>query len=156
MVTAKELKIISRLRKNGREKLTTLSRQTRIPVSTIYEKMKEQEKGIIKKHTCILDFSKLGFNVRVQILLRISYADRGKAKEYLLKCFQINNVLKINNGFDFLIEGIFRDIMQLDTFIEKMESKFGIEHKEIYYITEEIKREDFLSDSETAELLFKD
>ena len=57
----KELLIMSHLRENSRKNLTKISKETKIAVSTIFDKIKKYEGGIIKKHTCILDFTKLGF-----------------------------------------------------------------------------------------------
>ncbi|MCF7860741.1 Lrp/AsnC family transcriptional regulator [Candidatus Woesearchaeota archaeon] len=153
MVSDKELLILSRLRKNAREKLSSMSRKTQIPVSTIFEKIKEQEGNVIRKHTCLLDFSALGFHVRVHILIKVKFEDRDAAGDFFNKCFQINSVLRINNGYDYMLEGIFRDILELEDFCEKIEKRFLVEKKDVYYITKEIKREDFLADSNKAELL---
>jgi DNA-binding Lrp family transcriptional regulator len=53
-----DLKIISHLRKNSRESLTTLSRKTNIPVSTLFDKVKNKTGYYIKKIHVLLIFQK--------------------------------------------------------------------------------------------------
>ena len=153
MLNRKELLIMSVLRKNSRETLTKMSKETKIPISTIYDKIKSQEKKLIKKHTSLLNFSMLGFNIRATILLTIKREDRDKIVEYLKKHQNVNSIFKINNGFDYLVEVIFKQIKSLEEFIELLESKFKIKKYQVYYIIDELKREAFLSNPETIDLL---
>lgn len=146
----RDITIISYLRKNARKNLTTLSKETGIPVSTIFDRIRSHENGIIKKHTAIIDFSKLGYTTRVNIMLKIRKDQREQMKEYLRKQENINSVFKINNNYDFLVEGIFRNIKELEEFLERTDERFDVEAKNIYYIVDEIKKEDFMSDPEAV------
>lgn len=145
MMNKKDILIISNLRIDARMPLTKMSRRTNIPVSTIFDRLKINENGLIKKHTCILDFSKLGYNVRANIAFKVETKDRESLKEYLLKHESANSVYKINNGFDFMIEGVFREIREMEDFIEDLEKRFRILDKRSFYIIEDLKREEFLS-----------
>jgi DNA-binding Lrp family transcriptional regulator len=147
----KEIVIMSLLRNNSRETLTKMSRKSKIPVSTIYDKIKLREKDVIKKHTCILDFSKLGFNTRASLSIKVA---KGKKDDFLKEIKNhpnINTIYKINNGFDFWIECIFRHIRELEDFVERIEADFGVK-KQIFYIIDDIKREAFMSDPELLDL----
>jgi len=155
MLNQKDLLLISNLRQNSRETLTRLSRKTRIPISTIYDKLKLYDGGIIKKHTSIIDFGKLGYNARVSILLRIDKEYRDEIREFLEKKDCINSVFKINNGYDFMVEGIFRDIRDVEDFLEILEDRFRIKSKQVYYVVDEIKREGFMTNSEYIPLAEK-
>ena len=146
----KNLLIINHLRNNARETLTNLSKKTGIPISTIYENLKRNE--VIVKHTCLLDFTKLGFNTRAKILFKVNKESRGALQEYLEKHQNMNNVYKINNGYDYLVESLFKNIKDLQDFIEIVEEKYPIEEKEVYYVIEEVKREAFMSNQETLKL----
>ncbi len=143
----KELLLLSHLRKNARKNLTALSRQTGIPVSTLFERIKRYEGGIIRKHTALIDFSRLGFEIRVNIFLKADKSRRDELKRFLMKEQGVNSVFRINNGYDFLVEGIFRNMKEVTDFTEKLE---GYKVKEIkeYYTLEEIKKEGFMSDPE--------
>ncbi len=134
------------LRKNARETLTSMSKTIKVPISTIYDKLKSNENGVIRKHTTLLDFSKLGFNTRANILLRIKKSTRDGAKEYLLKHQNVNNLYKINNGYDFLVEVVFKHIRDVEEFLESVEERFEVDGKEVFYLIDEIKREEFMAD----------
>jgi DNA-binding Lrp family transcriptional regulator len=143
----KEMLIMTLLRINSRESLTSMSKLTKIPVSTIYDKIKMHQKKTIKKHTCILDFSKLGFNSRAALSIKTNSSKKEELKEYLIKHPNVNTIYKINNGFDFWIECIFKNIKDLEDFIEYVEAKFNAK-KQVFYIIDDIKREAFMTNLE--------
>ena len=87
-----ELVLFSALRNNGRISLTDLSRTTKIPVSTLYDKMRMYSSNIIKKYTVLLDFSKLGYAVRVHFFLKAE-----KRKKDALFSHLVNNINGITN-----------------------------------------------------------
>jgi DNA-binding Lrp family transcriptional regulator len=153
MLDKKELVIMSMLRQNSRETLTKMSRRSQIPVSTIYDKIKLHENGIIKRHTCILDFAKLGFNTRANICLKVNKENRDELRDYLLKNQSINSVYKINNGFDFLVEAVFKHIKDLEDFLEMLDEKFKLKGRQVFYIIDDIKRESFMADPMVVELV---
>ena len=104
------------------------------------------EKRFILRHTALVDFNKLGFTVRSHVSLRVERQDKSKLQNFLLKSVHVNSLYKINNGFDFLVEAIFKEIKELDEFIELLESKFNIiDHRE-HFIINDIKRESFLAE----------
>lgn len=143
----KELLIINHLRKNARESLTNISRLTRIPISTIYERLRSSEGNLIIKHTSLVNFPRLGYNARAKLMLKAAKEKKGEMRSYLHKHENVNSLYKINNGYDLLAECIFRDMKQMEDFIESLEERFSLEKKEVFYIIEDIKREGFLSES---------
>ncbi len=145
MLDKKEMLILSNLRYNARETLTKMSKSTSIPVSTIFEKMKNYESGLIKKYTSIVDFSKLGFNTKVSILVKTSKDYRDKLREHLFINKSLNTVYRVNNGYDFMVEGIFKELKEVEVFIENLENKYGVTNSYVYYIIDEVKKEDFMS-----------
>ena len=151
-VSKKDLIVISYLRQNARETLTRLSRKTHIPVSTIYDKLKLHEHNLITKYTSLLDFSKLGFNTRANIMLKVNRDKRDEVKDYLMKHQNINSVCKINNG-DFMIDVIFKHIKDMEDFIESIEQRFDIKDRQVYYVIDDIKRESFMSDPAVLEII---
>lgn len=153
MITKKDLQIISNLRANSRQTLTSMSKKTKIPISTIYDRLKANEGSLIKKHTCLLDFNKLGFNTRANVLLRVDRSVREDIKEYLVKHRNVNSLAKINNNYDFLFEAVFRQIKELEEFLEQLEERFKVKSKQVFYIIEDVKREAFLADPEMLEIL---
>lgn len=146
MIKKNELLILSNLRRNGREKLTNISKKTKIPVSTIFEKIKSyEENSIIKKHSCLLNFNKLGYEFNVYILLKSNKEEKEILKDFLLEESCLNTICKTSNGYDFLVEGIFRDMQELNDFTEVLETKFNLIRNDVLYIVGELKREEFLN-----------
>ena len=60
-----DLLILANLRKDARAKLTTISKQAKIPVSTIFDKINTYTmNGLINKSTSLINFEKLGYQVK--------------------------------------------------------------------------------------------
>ena len=151
--TNKQISLLMQLRIDSRQPMTEISRRIGMPVSTIFDKVRASKNDIIKKFTCLLDFSRLGFNCRAHIVFRIRKDQRGDMQRYLLKHPNVNSVYKINNGYDFLTETVFRDLRDVDEFIEKMDERFRVQEKKVYYIIEDIAREQFMTDPVHAEMV---
>lgn len=147
-----DLKILSYLRKNARTSLTKLSKYTGIPISTIFEKIKIHEQELITKHTSIIDFFKLGYTTRANIVIKVDKNSKNEIEKYLLKHQNVNSVYKITNNYDFLIEGIFLNLLELEKFHESLDDKFKIKSKQTYYILKDIKREGFMSKPELIDI----
>jgi len=153
MIQKKDLQIISNLRADSRQTLTDISKKTKIPISTIYDRLKANEGNLIKRHTCLLDFDMLGFTTRAKVLLRVDKSVREETKEYLMKHRNINTLEKINNNYDFLFEVVFRQIKELEDFLEQLEEKFKVKSKQVFYVIEDVKRESFLTEPEMLDVL---
>lgn len=146
MVSRKEIMILSNLRQNGREKLTNISRKTKIPVSTIFDKIRGYENNlVIRKHSCLLNFSKLGYEFDVCILIKSNKEEKDKLREFLMSRECLNTIFKTSTSYDFLVEGIFKDMQELQDFLELLENEFTLVRNDLLYIVGELKREDFLN-----------
>ncbi len=137
----RDMLIISNLRRNARQPLINISRQTRIPVSTLYDKIKRFESTIIKKYTALVDFEKLGFNIRLLILLKIK--DEEKFKQFLFKSKNVNSAFRISNGYDVILDCIFKYIKEMNNTIDQIE-EFSTD-KKVFYVSKVEARENFLS-----------
>ena len=151
MYKKKDLILTAHLRVNSRESLTKLSRMTGVPVSTIFDRLKTND--IILKNTALLNFAKLGYGARATILLRAKKGEKDSLGAFLTKSLNINSLYKINNGFHYQAECIFRDVKELENFIDCIDEKFSIRSKEVHYIIDDIKREAFLSQPDLIDLL---
>jgi DNA-binding Lrp family transcriptional regulator len=148
----KDMVLIAHLRRNGRETLTEISKKTHIPISTLYDKLKVHENSIIKKHTTLLDFEKLGYSCKVKIILSVERIDRERLEEHLKRQTNVNSLFKINNGYDFMIEGIFTNIREADNFVNSLNDKFKVKDHKEFYIIEDVKREGFMDDPDMVKL----
>lgn len=154
MYDRKELLILSSLRQNSRRTLTNMSKQINLPISTIYDRLKGYQDDLITKHTSLLKFSSLGYHARATILIKASRLKKDCLRDYLLKSNSVNNFFKVNNGYDFLVEAIFKSVVDLDSFLECLDSDYEIEDKVVCYVIEDLKREAFLSSPEYVKLIY--
>ena len=142
----KDLKILAHLRKDARMPLTKMSKKIQVPVSTIFDRLKMSESSIITKHTSLLDFTKLGYHTHANIAIKVDSEHKEELKKYLIKHQSTNSVYKINNGYDFLIEGVFKHIKNMEEFIDDLEKRFKITDKKFFFVIEDLKKEEFMSD----------
>lgn len=155
MKPEKEIAITAFLRQNGRIKLTKLSRATGIAVSTLFDRIRAPDSLGISRFSALVDFPKLGFNTCATILFRAANEKREELRECLLGSLFVNSLVRINNGFDFMAECVFRNMKELEVFCEKLEQSHGVKGKEVHFVVEELKREGFLSDPRHARQVMK-
>ncbi len=139
------LHLIGHLRDNAREKLTCISKKTSIPISTLFDGLKEL-KGITKS-TILLDFVKFGYETRAHIFLQVPQAQKESIQKHLLCHHHVNNMYKLHGEWDFEIETVHTTLRDLDKFLETLNSKFEITNREVHHIVCDLKREAFLSRS---------
>jgi Lrp/AsnC family transcriptional regulator, leucine-responsive regulatory protein len=152
LIDKKELQIVSEFRRNARENLTTASRKLRIPVSTIYDRLKKYSGNLITRHTTLLDFKRLGFSLKVLMAFKTLKEFREPLQKFLETHHRVNSVFRVSNNSDYLIEVLFRDLRELQDFIEKLEN-FNVHERQDYYIVEDIKREEFLANPDMIEMI---
>lgn len=146
MIEKRDMMILSELRKDGRRSLTRIARKTNIPVSTLFDKLKHYKGTLVSKFTTLLNFSMLGFNTRATIVLKVDKRAREDLKRFLSNHSRVNSLYRINNGFDFMVEGLFYDVKELEYFLSELEN-YDILVSKVYYIIDDIKREAFLENT---------
>jgi DNA-binding Lrp family transcriptional regulator len=153
MLNKKDIQILSHLRQNSRQTLTTMSKHTKIPISTLYDRLKLHEGGVIQRFTSLIDFGSLGYSTRANLMLKVSRESREGLKGFLLAHYNVNCLFKLNNEFDFMVEAVFRSIKELEAFKEVLEHRFAVESLQLFYVVEDLKREGFLSDPQLNAVL---
>jgi DNA-binding Lrp family transcriptional regulator len=138
----RELKILSELRKNSRQSLTQISRKINIPVSTIFDKLIKLNNAIIKKNISLFDFDKLGYNIKVNFIVK--NPSKKHFKKFLLNKININSLYRINNYNNYHIECFFKNLNELEIFKEEL-IDLGIKDLKEYHVVEEIKKEEFFT-----------
>jgi len=125
--------------------LTTISRKTGIPVSTIFDKLRTFEDGVVCRFTALVDFAKLGYPVRANIFLKADPISRDPLKAYLLAHDRVNNLWRVNNGYDYAAECLFASIKEAEEFMELIETQFRISDKTVFHIIDDLAREKALN-----------
>lgn len=141
-----DMKILQHIRRNARMNLTTLSRKTGIPISTIFDRLRAQQGGLITRFTALVDFGKLGYPIRAKVFLKVDAQHRAQLRAYLSVHERVNSLWRINNGFDFLAECLFTNIREVEEFLEAVEMKFPILDKHVYHVIEDVVREKVMAE----------
>lgn len=143
-----DLKILSALRSNARETLTNISRKTGIPISSIFDRLNKLEaEGIILRHTSLLDWKKIGFKIRVLLLLKIDVKRKDDVEKWFKEKQRVNNISRINGNLSLIIEALFRDSAELQAFLDSFKKTFREVDISVHHIVEALKQEGFLMDS---------
>ncbi len=145
MLGKEHLQIISALRKDARQSLVEVSKQTGIPHSTIHQRVKEYEENIIKRYSPLLDFKRIGFYNHCFLLIKIQPEYKEAFKSNLLQHKNMNGMYRIDSGFDFLIECIFHDAGEQRDFIDSLSEHFGAQAQKIDVLGPLV-QENFLTD----------
>lgn len=148
MLSEKDNEIIRHLRGNARAKIVGLSKKLNLPVTTLYSKLRRYEQKLIKKHTSLVDFTQLGYFKSVYLVLKANRSANGsqkqELKEFLAGHGSVNSLFRINYGYDYLVECIFRDEKEVTDFLGKLQDEFGSE-VQMHNVIEELKREEFMA-----------
>ena len=140
-----DLKILSALRANGRETLTTISRDTGIPISLVFDRMRRMEGGLIKRYSCSVDWEQLGLKRRVLMLIRMPERLREQALARLANSHHINNLWRPDDKCGPAAEAMFLDLRQEETFIEALKKDFEDIDVSTHEVVDSPKWEGFLS-----------
>ncbi|MBW2987905.1 Lrp/AsnC family transcriptional regulator [Candidatus Woesearchaeota archaeon] len=151
MLSKRDLSILSNLRKNSRLKLTTMSKLTHIPTSTIFDRMRVHEQRVIKRYTSLLNYEKLGYEIRANILIKASQECKLKLSDYLKSNPYVNSLFKLNNEYDFIVDVVFRNRRAMEGFLARIKEGFQLEVIEVLPVVEEVKREGFLAEPSIVE-----
>jgi DNA-binding Lrp family transcriptional regulator len=140
-----DYELIAHIRSDARMPIPAIAKATGIPSSTIYEKMKRQFKGVFKKHIALLNFNELGYHSVVHFAISCRESDRQELKSFLMEHPRINSLHRVNFGWDFLAEGIFKDLGEAEDFKTLLRGRFSPRQMECFSVVEELKKESFLT-----------
>ena len=153
-VKQQDLLFLSCLRQNARVKLTDLSRATRIPVSTLFDKIRAFEaRGLIRRNTSLVRFEKFGFQAKALVVFSAKKKDRQKLLEVLDKSSNVNSLFRVNNEWDYMAEVVFLGVKEVEDFLDDIEELVKVKKKKIFYVIDELKRESFLANPKAVRIL---
>lgn len=140
-----DLRILSYLRAHARAPLTTIASATRLPISTVHDRLKIVHGKLVKRQVTHAHFPLLGYLIRCFTAMRVASGDRQALREYLEIHPNLNSLFHINNGYDFLMETYFPQVPDFEKFLNALTVKFRIKHLQAYYVIDELAAEQFLS-----------
>ena len=145
MIDKKDIIILKELKKDGRLSAQDISKATKIPVTTIFNRIRRMEKtGVIKGYTVILDEGKTGRNVAAYVSMTGDYnllKRKGMTQQELaakLRQYEfVDEVDMITGTSDIVVKIRTTDISQLNEFVTKyMRNMEGVERTQTSVILE--------------------
>ena len=96
--------MIEALRSDARLSEKKLAKRTRIPMTTVHNRLKRlRDSGVIKKHTVVLDYAKLGRPLIAFVMVRASPgADQKKLLKFVASKAGVDEAAMITGEFDIL------------------------------------------------------
>ncbi len=143
----KDKRIINILKENSNLSTKNISKRTRIPITTVHNRIKKLRKsGVIKRYTIELDNKKMGRPISAYILITVDYKllKQIKKSQYdlgkILKTFEsVEQVAMVTSGTDIIIKIRVKDIDELDNFVTKhLRNIEGIERTQTMVVLREI------------------
>ena len=138
-MTQRETKIVNELRKNSRKSLTDISRNTETHLSTTFKIVKRLENTTIKKYTCLIDFTKLGYPFKIGLFLKAD--DKTELKKILENHPNLNTLFRLSGDYDYYAEFLFKDMAGFQDFLDELNSEL-VEKMGMHFITD-VKQEEF-------------
>jgi DNA-binding Lrp family transcriptional regulator len=144
-------KLIAELRKNGRKKLTEISRELKIPVSTVFDTVRSLEKKDIIDHKTHLNFEKIGYPIQMMITIKTSEEKKKELGKYLIENQNVNSIFEINSDNHYMFEAFFKNHKGYHQFITELELEYPVKNKTAYSIIDTIKKEQMFTTTEHFE-----
>jgi len=120
--------IIKSLNENGRKSLRTVSKELKVSLSTIANRLKRMENiGIIERFVPVINYEKIGFDLTAVINLKITHGKLIETQKIISKDKHVSAIYDITGDWDSLIIAHFKDRTDLNRFIKKVLSMEYIE-----------------------------
>jgi DNA-binding Lrp family transcriptional regulator len=132
-VKQKEKDIISHLRK-GVVNISQIARELKVPVSTVADRIKRIEQKYVLKRSSLLDYNKIGYNAQALLAIKVNSQNKKEFLEFLKRQDCLNSLYHTNSDFDFLVEVVFRENIDLFNWIEVAKNNFSVDIKEYHIL----------------------
>jgi Lrp/AsnC family transcriptional regulator, leucine-responsive regulatory protein len=135
-----DIRLLSILRADARRKATDIARELKMPVTTVYDRLRTHTKqGYVTKRVALLDFNRLGYGS----VALVAFANRRLLGKFLVEHPNVNSLHLASMGTELIAETIFRSPEELHEFVGMIDRRFGSEGK-VFHILHEMKREGFV------------
>ncbi len=145
----KDKKIIICLQEHGRWSVQKIAKETRIPITTVYHRMKNLEKeGIIKKYMIEMDYKKVGLPLAAYVLVVVDYQSLKESRftqyeltQKLLEEKGVESASMVTGGTDIVLKIRVATIDELNQFITvKLRNIEGIERTQTMIVLNEAEK----------------
>lgn len=143
MISIQHKLILNLLRKDSRKSLMELAKENNIKIHAVHKAKKYLDRTVIKKYTIILNFENIGCKTRLFLILHPKISHFTKLRDFLYKSSNVNSMQIIDDYCSLIVDILFYDSGELMEFLDALKG-FEFHKKEIAYVGEELKKEDFL------------
>ncbi len=137
-----DLRLLAQLRENARQPVLVLSKGLDLCRITVTKRLQLLQKSVIQKYTALLDFSQLGFPIRVQLSVHPALEDRSVFERFIRQQGCLNN-LYATDGSVYIVDLVFQTKTEADRFLCQLDTAFSFAEKQVHFITQELVRESF-------------
>jgi DNA-binding Lrp family transcriptional regulator len=143
--------VLSILRADARATLTHLKTETGIPVSTLHDRLSKTLPRLITKYTALLNYAEIGYRTRAWFLVKSRKDTRETFETGMKKQKCINTLVRTSGTHDYIIEGIFTELNELEKFLEILETQQGVKAVSHLFTLSDIAREEFTPQPQAGE-----
>ena len=145
----KDLRIIECLREHGRWSIQKIAKQTRIPITTVYHRMKRLEKEkVIQRYSVQLDYTKIGLPLATYVLITVDYKALKEISltqydltKKLLGEKEVESASMVTGGTDIILKMRVANVDELNKFITvKLRNIGGIERTQTMIVLNEVEK----------------
>ncbi|MFH2020878.1 MAG: Lrp/AsnC family transcriptional regulator [archaeon] len=133
-------KIINLLVENSRLSYREIARKLKTSVATILSHVKKLEKdGLIQRYTTQLDYYKLGYDIKVLIMMRISKGRLLDVEKKISKHSFVYAVYDLTGDYDAALLARFKNRQSMDKFLKEIQTYDFVERTHTSFILNTIK-----------------
>ncbi len=129
MLDKKDIEILKALSRNAKKTMMEISKETGIPITTVYNRIRRmEEKGIIKGTRPVIDYSMLGKKLSAIVKCRLDYSQANtegfnieKIAKNLTKKRCVEKAMIVTGDYDIILDCFFRDVDEMRDFLFEMQ-----------------------------------
>jgi DNA-binding Lrp family transcriptional regulator len=132
------------LRRDGRQSLTALSRETGVAVSTLHDRLRTWSG--LRRATVLLDFAQLGGVHTWIVISAVPARHLGGVEAYLMRHPAVNTVQRVLSDADFLVEIFVPDLRAVEDFVNALHMQWSVGASRLLYVVRDAAREAYLTE----------
>ena len=135
-------KIIKSLNENARKSYRTISKDLKVSLSTVANRIKKlEDNGIIERYIPVINQEKVGYDITAVINLKISHGKLIETETKISTDNHISAMYDITGDWDSLIIAHFKDRRDLNSFIKRVLSIENVERSNTQVVLNIVKDE---------------
>ena len=141
LMKQKDKDILMNMRNGKKLNISKIARQLKLPISTVNDRINHIEKNYLLKYSALLNYNKLGYLGHAKIAVKTNNAG---FLDFLKQHESVNAIYHVNEGYDYLIEVVFKDLIELKQFVYSIQDK--VNECKIFHIINTVEKERFMTE----------